>query len=277
MSTDIERLLAAAADDSGQPLRLTADDGVRRARRTTRNRRIATAATAAFTGAVVVGGLVTWSGNLPNGVQPAGAATPTKTVMLDVETGKVIAPPPLVSSVSDRDVISRCRQKDIEYVQTVGRQPSDTTGGDLNSRWSVAIKTSDKFTFNAVLVSPDHRAAAFCHITSGPTASWGASRARLSRPAANGTVVRAGYVDGVQVPSNVTKVLVEIPGEAQVRQARLGADGFFTLGVSPDRMSVKPTPTMGKPMIRGYDAAGRKVLERQLPFTVQQLPPLPQR
>jgi len=46
VSTDLERLLAAAADDSNQPLHTDVDDILARGRRSVRRSRIASASTA---------------------------------------------------------------------------------------------------------------------------------------------------------------------------------------------------------------------------------------
>src|SRR5436189_257825 len=108
--TDIEDLLATAADDSDQPLRHSVDDIVRRGRRTVRARQLATTATATLTTAVVIAGVVTWRADRPDSVSPA--ATPGQTFMtdagtgklIDPATGKLIEPPPPVSPLTDAEI-----------------------------------------------------------------------------------------------------------------------------------------------------------------------------
>ncbi len=71
MSTDIERLLAAAADDTDQPLTTDVDDLLVRARRSVRKTRIATVSTAVLTTGVIIAGVATWSANRNESTGPA--------------------------------------------------------------------------------------------------------------------------------------------------------------------------------------------------------------
>ncbi|TDW22214.1 hypothetical protein [Kribbella kalugense] len=276
MNNDIEHLLATAADDTDRPLKTDVDDLLVRARRSVRRTRIAAASTAVLTTATIIGGVAVWSGGVPNTAQPAGG--PTNTVAIDPDTGKPIAPPPPVSPVSDREVIGRCMAKETEFNRAMHRDPASVAGGPLTFKWTVAVKSSDAHVLEAILVAPGSGVADVCYINSTPgSPSWSGQRPRLTQPPASGTVYRAGYIQGVRVPSEVTKVLVDVPGEPQVRQARMGADGFYTLGVTPSRGPGSPPAPKTKPRIRGYAADGRKVLDRVLPFIVHGMPPVPQR
>jgi len=115
MSTDLERLLAAAADDTDQPLHTDVDEILVRGRRSVRKSRIATVSTAVLTTAAIVGGIAAWSTTRPESAEPAG--TPNgQTITIDVktgriiddETGKTVVPAPPVSPLSDAEVLSRC-------------------------------------------------------------------------------------------------------------------------------------------------------------------------
>ena len=74
MSTDIERLLAAAADDADQPLTTDVDDLLVRARRSVRKTRIATVSTAVLTTGVIIAGVATWSANRTESTQRSGSS-----------------------------------------------------------------------------------------------------------------------------------------------------------------------------------------------------------
>lgn len=279
MSTDIERLLTAAADDSDQPLHSDVDDILIRGRRSVRHRRIATIATATLTTAAVIGGVATWSSTRNDSAAPAGTSTATITIdvktglVIDDETGKPIAPAPPVSLRSDRDIITKCMV--LDKIPTWDPRPWDKAG-PLSSRWSVAVKTSRGHKVAAVLVAPDHSVAAHCQLDDDPKSPSGSfGRMQLTTVAPDGALLRAGYADGLRVPAAVGKILVDVPGEPQVRQALMGTDGFYTLEALDSRLGTKPTVGHPKPRIRGYSADGRKILDRQLPFVVL-LPPVPE-
>ena len=271
--SDIEKLLAAASDDADQPLQHSVDDIVRRGRRSVRRRRIATASTVALTAAAIVGGVTTWSATRPGSMDPAGSsASPVAAV--DAETRKAIAPAPPVSPLDDSTIIEKCMVYD--KMPTWDPKPWNKPGV-LTSRWHVAVKTGDAHTVKAILVAPDRSIGAYCQIkndSKAPSGSYG--RFPVTDPSRNGTVFRAGYADGLNVPGDVRKILVEVPGEAVVRQALMGTDGFYTLGTQDRSTGVKPSDATGKPRIRGYAADGSKILDRELPFVVG-LPPIPER
>ena len=115
MSTDIERLLAAAADDSDQPLHTDVDDILVRARRSVRKSRIATVSTAVLTTAAIVGGIAAWSATRSESDGPAG-----QTITIDVKTGRIatdetgaaVTPAPPASPLSDAEVLRRCKPYD---------------------------------------------------------------------------------------------------------------------------------------------------------------------
>ncbi|WP_433157621.1 hypothetical protein [Kribbella sp. CA-247076] len=270
--SDIERLLTAASDDTDQPLHHSVDDIVRRGRRSVRRRRIATAGTVALTTAAIIGGITTWSATRPETIGPAGM--PTGVTSVDVETGKVIAPAPPVSPLSDREIIAGCIT--LDRLPTWDPKPWNRPG-TLTQQWSVAVKTGDARNLAAVLISPDRRLGAHCtwyDAPAGPNRSYG--RFPVTVAPRGGIVFRSGTADGLRVPGDVRRVLVDIPDEKLVRQALIGADGFYTLGAPKGRSSITPGRTAKKPRILGFTTDGRKVLDRELPFAVN-LPPAPER
>ncbi|GAA1584136.1 hypothetical protein GCM10009804_45600 [Kribbella hippodromi] len=276
MSNDIERLLANAADDTDQPLNTSPGEIVGRARRSARKARIATISTSVLTAAAVIGGAAAWSAHRVDGEAPVAGAGQTVTVdvktgwLIDRETGKAIAPAPPVSRVSDSDIIKRCAgyDKSPRYEPV----PAWDKAGPVTARWKVAVKTSSGGAIGATLVSPDRTVVAVCNATDGKYPSWGFGRRPLSPAPADGLVFEAGRIDGLRVPATVTKVLVEVPGEKVLREALLGSDGIYRIGVVPSPPGTARGATIQKPRIRGYDANGRKVLDRVIPFAIQKLP-----
>ena len=269
--TDIDHLLAAAADDTDRPLPYSVDDIVERGRRSVRNHRIATIATAALTTAAILGGLATWSANRSNGVGPVGPPA-GQTITIDVKTGKVIdnetgktvTPPPPVSPLSDAEVLSRCVQYDREYVDFIKEHKANRydQAGVINSRWKVVLKTGDQNKLNAYFLAPDQSIASTCTMD-GPKRPQTNGRistkplevtADSKRP---GSDLPQTQDNGIQAPSGVTRVLVDIAGESSSRGALMGADGYFTIGqIGSGNEPRKIT------RFRGFDAAGQKVYEK---------------
>jgi hypothetical protein len=62
---------------------------------------------------------------------------------------------------------------------------------------------------------------------------------------------------GLQAPSGVVRVLVDLAGEVNPREARVGDNGFFTIGHPPGDQEDWATTR-----IRGYDANGRQLFEQ---------------
>ena len=89
MSTDLERLLAAAADDSDQPLHTDVGDILVRARRSVRKSRIAAASTAIVTTAAILGGIAAWSATRSESEGPAGTPK-NQTITIDAKTGRIV-------------------------------------------------------------------------------------------------------------------------------------------------------------------------------------------
>ncbi|MGY4765934.1 hypothetical protein ACXC9Q_03340 [Kribbella sp. CWNU-51] len=266
MSTDIERLLAAAADDSDQPLHTDVGDILVRARRSVRKGRIAAASTAILTTAAILGGIAAWSATRSESAGPAGTPK-NQTITIDAktgrivdnETGKTVVPAPPVSPLSDAEVLRRCTQKDTSYerfLQHRGKTLDKT--GRVDARWKIVVKSGDQSVLNALFLAPDKSVVSTC-IMNGPEkpASLGrtmtadvSSRSRTQQP----LNVHAGLLFPV---TGVTRVLVDLAGESSPREALVGTDGFVTLG-HPGTNDKLITLTR----IRAYDAGGTRVYDQ---------------
>ncbi|MDX6280814.1 MAG: hypothetical protein QOH03_1885, partial [Kribbellaceae bacterium] len=168
--TDIEELLAAAADDTGRPFEHSVEEAVQRGRRSVRRTRIGIVSTAALT-AVTVVGLTAWSNTLHQSAGPAGTPK-NQTITVDGKTGRVVdnesgttavAPPP-VSPLSDAEVLKRCKQFDNEYVQADRERGSNTfdKAGPIDTRWTVLVKSGDQSRLQALFLAPDKSIVSTC-------------------------------------------------------------------------------------------------------------------
>ncbi len=161
MSTDLETLLARAADDTDQPLLHTVEDAVRRGRRSQRLQRSGAVAASALTAGAVIAGVTVWTGaGAPKdeGTQPAGSPTMTTTVTVDTKTGKVVQPP--ASTLTGAQIIARCRPQD----EVFRRVSSNKAGGgsDELDQWKVVVTQGESTWFRAILRSPDGKRYAYC-------------------------------------------------------------------------------------------------------------------
>jgi hypothetical protein len=266
VSIDIERLLAAAADDSDQPLHSDVDDILIRARRSVRKSRIAAVSTAVLTTAAIVGGIAAWSSARSESEGPAGTSKgQTITIdgktgrVVDNETGKTVTPPPPVSPLSDAEVLRRCKQYDLEYVQFLQERTANTydKAGPIDARWKVVVKSGDQSLLTALFLSPDKSIVSTCTMDA-PEKPWTNGRISTTEvmPFSRNKLPEA-VENGLRVPvSGVTRVLVDIAGESSPRQALVGTDGFFTLGYRGEK---KARMTFNR--IRGYDADGKRLWE----------------
>jgi hypothetical protein len=256
VSIDIERLLAAAADDSEQPLRTSVEHIVARGRRSVRNRRIAAVTTSVLTTAVVVGSVAAWPTHQAE-PGPAGT-TPTANISIETRSGKVIQPPPPVSPLSDAVILQRCLPLDREWNESMadrGASPLDKAG-PLGSRWKLALKTGTGDTFFAILLSPDRTVAATCTLF-GPSmytseSSYGRTPLTETR---TGPVRRPA--DQFQGPASLHRVLADGPGNT-LREALVGTDGIFSFGAA------RTGPGLTRVQARGYDADGNRVMEHEV-------------
>jgi len=173
MSTDLETLLARAADDTDQPLTHTIEDVVRRGRRGRRLQQTGVVAAGALTAGAVIAGVTVWTGaGAPqdDGIRPANG--PTATITVDTKTGRAVQPPP--STVSDAQIIARCRPLDAEFRSATNGGKSSRWGGGSEplDRWKVVLTQGEGTWFRAMLRSPDGKRMAYCQDNTGPGAPY---------------------------------------------------------------------------------------------------------
>ncbi|MFD7155404.1 hypothetical protein ACFV9C_12435 [Kribbella sp. NPDC059898] len=245
MSHDIEHLLAAAADDSDQPLTTDVGELVERGRRSVRRRRVAVLASTAVVVAAAVGAVSAWPSQRAD---PAPAArTPGSVVTIDVASGRIIQPAPPVSPLTDDDILLRCARVDILAAAWDKAGPIDTT-------WRVALKTGQDERFYAVLLSPDRTVGAGCEQEGGGHVSL----MRHDLENRGGTEPLPLWTNQGRGPADLARVVADTPDGKYLRLGLVGRDGFFTFGqggFAPD------APTAS---VRGYDDGGRLVLQRRL-------------
>lgn len=279
MSTDIERLLAAAADDSDQPLHTDVDDILVRARRSVRKSRIAAVSTAVLTTAAIVGGIAAWSATRPESEGPAG--TPGQTLTMDVktgriiddETGKTVTPAPPASPLSDAEVLRRCKPYDPASMPGASMHKTvDQAAGHVDDRWKIVVKSGDRSVLNALFLSPD-KAVVFTCTLRGPAKAYSSQRSLTSDLAARSRFRQIQTVaQGLKISApGVTRVLLDIAGESSPREALLGTDGFLTLGYPGENDKLITVIR-----IRGYDAGGTKVYDQTItPYPRPSQPAIP--
>lgn len=274
MSNDIERLLADAADDSDQPMHTTVDDLLTRARRSARHRRLATAATAVLTTAVVIGGMATWSATRSQTEGPASngqtvTIDPKTGLIVDDGTGKTVVPPPPVSPLSDAEILARCQPEDRHSVAFLHLHKANVwdKAGPIDARWKVVVKSGDQDKLIAMFLAPDKSIVATC----GMAAAKKPDRyGRISTTEALDKTrgLPQAVENNLRIPvPGVTRVLVDIDGESSPRQALVGTDGFYTIGYQGTQQSEVPVRH-----IRGYDAGGKKVYDQLNPRPVLPTP-----
>lgn len=262
MSTDIERLLAAAADDTDRPLTTDVDDLLVRARHSVRRTRIATVSTAVLTTGVIIAGVATWSANRNESTGPADGPR----ITIDAKTGRVISdetgaqvkPPPPVSQLSDAELRTQCKQADKEYVDFLREHGANAYDNKqpLDARWKVVVKAGTGNKVQAMFLSPDQSIVSTCTLMSvGQAQSYGRSTTKAEAVAGRTPI---GMPEG-RVPDGVREVLVDVDGETQPLQALLGENGFYSLGFDDSRTSGRLR------QVRGYDADGRKIFEYTRP------------
>lgn len=248
MTTELEHRLAEAADDTDRPLGLSVDDIVRRGRLSVRRRRIAAIASAGIATAAVIGAVSGWPTHEAGPAPVAG--TPTHTTTIDIKTGKIISPAPPVSSLTDDDIRQRCARAD-EKPATWDK------AGPIDNNWIVAVKTGTGERFYAVLLSPDRSVGAGCEQEGGGFVS-GIMRHDLANR--SGTESLPLWTNESRGPANLAAVTAEAPDGKYLRTGLVGRDGFFTFGQGGYNSA---TPLS---VVRGYDAAGKLVMERRLPL-----------
>jgi len=279
--TDIEDLLAAAADDTDQPRRYSVDDIVQRGRRSVRRSRIAIVSTAAVTTVAIIGGLTAWSNTLNQSDGPAGTPK-NQTITVDAKTGRVVdnesgttvQAAPRMSPLSDAEVLARCKRYDHEYVQANKERGSNTfdKAGTIDARWKVLLKSGNQQRLEALFLAPDKSIVSSCTMeatkrprTNGRYSTTEAFKVGDAPEDKQPQAVQAH----VRVPvADPAYVLVNLAGETTPRLALIGPDGYYTLGYPTWEQIYKPTknatwedwqPAVQR--VRAYDAAGKRVYD----------------
>ena len=258
MTTEIEDLLAEAADDTAQPLHHSIDEVVRRGRRGVRLRRAGVAAVSAIAVGAVATGITTWSGdNATGGIQPAaGPATgqtpepPQTTVTIDVKTGKTLPLQPPPSKLTDAQIIKRCKVLDDQW-----QRGSHKAGGGTGSisGWKVAVNQAQGSWLRAILVSPDHRRWAVCQDNQGSGAPYDNYLREDLKWQKEFEVWTDGDGSEGPVPKGVARVTFQVgngvPAEATVK------NGFLLWYANLEVLEVRNKPIWAI----FYDAKGREV------------------
>jgi hypothetical protein len=250
VSNDIERLLAAAADDADQPLQTDVEDILIRARRSVRRTRIATITTAALTtGAIIVAGIVAW----PSNQADSGPAGEPGTISTELGSGKKLALKPPVSPLSDVEILKRCDPLDKEYIESMAERTANSfdKAGRINAKWTVVVKTGTGDKVSAMLLSPDKTIVGTCRLEGE---SMYVADSSYGRTPLTEVPVRKGLMsakEAFQGPATMTRVFADLP-DGSLQEGLVGKDGFYSFG-APDRST--------QTQVRGYDADGKKVFE----------------
>jgi hypothetical protein len=246
---DIDRLLDEASDDAGRPLRRPLDDVVRRGRRRVMRRRIGGAAASTLAVGGLVSGAALWAGpEAGSGFDGGPAATGSSTTTTKVPTGIRVIPPPPVATMSDREIVRKCKVEDEEFL----RLSENKAGGgtDPIDDWTVLIKQAPQYRVQAVLVSPDGNRRAYCVLDSRD----GGQRNDYNREAFENPDYKivTGGIDGAvdRVPDKVARVTFETP-DGEVSEARIKAHIVLWFNGRPF--------TDGPVWANFYDASGNRL------------------
>lgn len=189
-------------------------------------------------------------------VKTATPVTPVVVLTKDPETGKPLAPPPPVSPLTDDQITTRCRGVDDIYFKDLGQGGVNTddgvikAAGPVTRNWQVALKTGTGDKLTAVLISPDKRVYAWCHmLTATAKGPYDYSRAAVQ---ANGTFADSGVFG--MVPDGVAQLVVDLPtGPTRA----LISNGYYIWGLTGGNSGIKSV------RIRGYDAQGKQVYDQK--------------
>jgi hypothetical protein len=251
MTSEIEDLLAAAADDTAQPLHRSIDEVVRRGRRGVRLRRAAAAAVGAIAvGAIATGVTVRSGGNNSNinGVQPAGP--PATVATIDVKTGKFLPLQPPPSKLTDAQIINRCKVLDNQW-----QKGDHKAGGGTGSitGWKVAVNQAKGSWLRAILVSPDHKRWAVCQDNQSSGAPYDNYLREDLKWQKDFEVWTDGDGSEGPVPKNVARVTFQVgnglPTEATVK------NGFLLWYANLEVLEVRNKPIWAI----FYDAKEREI------------------
>ncbi|WP_371402514.1 hypothetical protein OHA10_32045 [Kribbella sp. NBC_00662] len=189
-------------------------------------------------------------------VKTATPITPVVVLTKDPETGKPLAAAPPVSPLTDDQVTTRCRGVDDIYFKDLNQGGVGTddgvirAAGPVTKDWQVALKTGTGDKLTAVLISPDKRVYAWCHmLTATAKGPYDYARAAVQ---ANGTFADSGVFG--MVPEGVAQLVVDLPtGPTRA----LISNGYYIWGLTGGNSGIKSV------RIRGYDAQGKQVYDQK--------------
>ena len=188
-------------------------------------------------------------------VTTADPITPEVVLTKDPQTGEPLAPAPPVSPLTDDQVTTRCRGVDDIYFKDLdrgGANPANAVikaAGPVTKDWKVALKTGTGNKLTAVLVSPDKRVYAWCHLLT-PSAKGAYDYTR-------GAVQAGGkFADSFEfgmVPDGVAQIVVDLPKQGPTRA--LISNGYYVWGLTGGNSGIQNV------RVRGYDARGKQVYD----------------
>jgi hypothetical protein len=250
MTTEIEDLLAEAADDSAQPMYHSIDDVVRRGRRGVRLRRAGVVTASVVTAGAVATGVINSAGGSNNTGDVQPASTPEVTVTIDVKTGQLLPMQPPPAKLADAQIINRCKVLDSQW-QVGDHQAGSGTGSIAG--WKVAVNQAKDNWLRAILVSPDNKRWAVCQDNQGSGAPYDKYRREDLKWQKDFEVWTDGDGSEGPVPKNVARVTFQVgnsgPTEAMVK------NGFLLWYANLEYVDVRNTSIWAV----FYDAAGREI------------------
>jgi hypothetical protein len=182
--------------------------------------------------------------------------TPVVELTKDPASGKALATTP-VSLLSDDQVRDRCAlwEHEINTNPVYGesgreKDPRDKAAGPITQSWSVALKTGTGDKLTALLVSPDRKVLAWCHMTK-PAPKGGENDWTRGAVKADGTF--GNPFEWGMVPKGVAQIVVDLPKFGPTRA--LISNGFYIWGVTGGNSDIQTV------RVRGFDAQGKQVYD----------------
>ncbi len=157
-------------------------------------------------------------------------------------------------SLTDDQITTRCRGVDDNYFRDLANSPGNPNdavimaAGPVTKDWQVALKTGTGDKLTAVLVSPDKRVFAWCHMLT-PTAKGAYD---YTRGAVQAGGKFADQFEWAMVPDGVAQIVVDLPSGPT---RALMSNGFYTWGLTGGNSGLKNV------RVRGFDAQGKKVYD----------------
>ncbi|NUR95246.1 MAG: hypothetical protein HOV67_08310, partial [Kribbellaceae bacterium] len=183
-------------------------------------------------------------------VKTADPVTPDAVLTKDPLTGDQLVPAPPVSSLTDDQVRTRCAQVDAIYFSGSHQpDPVIVAAGPVNKNWTVALKTGTGNKLTAVLISPDKRVYAWCHMLT-PSAKGAYD---YTRGAVQASGKFAETFEFGMVPDGVAQLVVDLPKQGPTRA--LITNGFYIWGLTGGNSDIQNV------RVRGYNAHGKQIYD----------------